>query len=151
MQIDQLPCTASNNCPQNDTAAQSTQSCRGFLDHVSDEPKKIEFGFVSSETPQVSKILATEFFVNQNSTICPITKCTMHGPDCEAPYLDGISISDSAPWQINAVSNYVSGWQDPVCVVCENKDEIVGLPMIIDQLSCNASNNCPKDEAHEEV
>jgi hypothetical protein len=75
----------------------------------------------------------------------------MHGPDCEAPYLDGIDISSSAPWKINAVSNYVLGWKDPVCIVCENKDEIVGLPMVIDQLSCNSSNNCPENEEAEET
>ena len=51
----------------------------------------------------------------------------MMGGDCQAPFLDGISISDSAPWKINAVSNYIDGYKDPVCIVCENKDEKVGF------------------------
>jgi hypothetical protein len=51
----------------------------------------------------------------------------MMGPDCQSPYTDGISVVDKAPWTINAVSNFVVGWNDPVCVVCENKDEKVGF------------------------
>ena len=46
----------------------------------------------------------------------------MMGADCSAPYLDGITISDKAPWTISAVSNYNVGWNDPVCIVCENAD-----------------------------
>jgi hypothetical protein len=74
----------------------------------------------------------------------------MNGPDCQAPYLDGINIDTTAPWKINAVTNYVTGWNDNVCIVCENKDEKVEFQMQIDQLPCTASNNCPKDEAHTE-
>jgi hypothetical protein len=74
----------------------------------------------------------------------------MMGPDCQSPYTDGISVVDKAPWTINAVSNFVVGWNDPVCVVCENKDEKVGFQMQIDQLPCTATNNCPKDDDHSE-
>tara|TARA_B110000285_G_C15013861_1_gene557916 strand:+ start:751 stop:906 length:156 start_codon:yes stop_codon:yes gene_type:complete len=49
----------------------------------------------------------------------------MNGPDCQAPYLDGVNVDTTAPWKINAVTNYVTGWKDNVCVVCENKDEKV--------------------------
>lgn len=34
----------------------------------------------------------------------------MMGPDCEQPYLDGISVDETSPFKINAVSNYVLGW-----------------------------------------
>ena len=72
------------------------------------------------------------------------------GSDCQAPYLDGVAVDTSAPWKISAVTNYISGWNDPVCVVCENKDEKVGFEMSIDQIPCATSKNCPKDAAHEE-
>ena len=118
--IDQQPCSVSKNCPA-DYQGPPTGKCNGFLDHI-DDPKKIEFKFVADKSPQVSDLLATEFFVNKDASACPITKCSMMGADCNAPYLDGITISDSAPWKINAVSNYVGGWNDPVCIVCENVD-----------------------------
>jgi len=51
----------------------------------------------------------------------------MMGADCQAPYLDGILVDSAAPWKINALTNYIAGWKDPVCVVCENKDEKVGF------------------------
>jgi len=47
----------------------------------------------------------------------------MMGRDCQAPYTDGISIDAKAPWKISAVSNYITGWNDPVCIVCENAAE----------------------------
>lgn len=34
----------------------------------------------------------------------------MMGPDCVNPYLDGISVDSAAPFGINAISNYVTGW-----------------------------------------
>jgi hypothetical protein len=49
----------------------------------------------------------------------------MMGSDCQSPYTDGISIDKSAPWKISAITNYNVGWNDPVCIVCENKDEKV--------------------------
>jgi hypothetical protein len=30
------------------------------------------------------------------------------------------------------VSNYVTGWKDPICIVCENEHEKVGVEMTID-------------------
>jgi hypothetical protein len=74
----------------------------------------------------------------------------MMGPDCRTPYLDGISISNTAPWTISAVSNYVTGFKDPVCIVCSNKNERVGYELTIDQNPCTATKNCPKDVAHTE-
>jgi len=70
----------------------------------------------------------------------------MNGPDCQSLYTDGISVSATAPWNIGAITNYVTGWNDPVCIVCENKDEKVGFQMQIDQLPCTTTNNCPADD-----
>lgn len=72
----------------------------------------------------------------------------MMGSDCQSPYTDGISIDKSAPWKISAITNYNVGWNDPVCIVCENKDEKVPFQMQIDQLPCTATKNCPKEEDH---
>ena len=38
------------------------------------------------------------------------------GADCLYPYLDGINIDSQ--YKLNAVSNYLTGWSDPVCIVC---------------------------------
>jgi len=46
----------------------------------------------------------------------------MNGSDCQGLYTDGITVDTSAPWKISAVTNYVKGFDDPVCIVCENKD-----------------------------
>jgi hypothetical protein len=70
----------------------------------------------------------------------------MMGPDCQTPYKDGISIDKSAPWKISAVSDYPTGWKDPVCIVCSNKDDRVPFELTIDQLPCSATKNCPKDD-----
>ena len=67
----------------------------------------------------------------------------MMGPDCQYPYIDGISIVNQAPYRINAIANYIVGWKDPVCIICENKDEKVDVRITIDQLPCKDSNNCP--------
>jgi len=56
----------------------------------------------------------------------------MMGSDCQAPYTDGIFVATSAPWKISAVSNYITGYKDPVCIVCENKDDQVGFVTTID-------------------
>ena len=96
--------------------------CKGKLTPAKD-PKKIEFKFSALKTPQYSDILATSFFVNLESTKCPITKCKMMGSDCQSPYTDGITIDAKAPWKISAISNYNVGWKDPVCIVCENAAE----------------------------
>jgi len=65
------------------------------------------------------------------------------GSDCQNPYLDGISVDSKAPYKINAVANYVVGWSDQVCLVCENVDQKVAIEITIDQLPCNLTNNCP--------
>jgi hypothetical protein len=44
--------------------------------------------------------------------------------------LDGIKIDNK--FRISAYADYIAGWKDPVCVVCENKDEKVGIEITID-------------------
>jgi len=148
MTIDQLACK--DNCPKEDDhsddtptpaptpstpaptpAPPATAPCRGKLTPAKD-PKKIEFAFSALKTPQYSDILASSFFVNSDSTKCPITKCTMMGTDCQSPYTDGIAIDAKAPWKISAVSNYHVGFSDPVCIVCENAAEKIPFKMTID-------------------
>ena len=64
--------------------------------------------------------------------------------DCDQPFLDGITIDDK--FRISAITDFTSGWNDPVCVVCENKDEKVGIEITIDQLPCTS--NCPTSKTH---
>lgn len=73
MTIDQLSCNAANSCPKEESHSEESD-CRGQLTRV-DNPKKVEFNFVSLESPQVSNIVATEFFNNKDSTKCPILSC----------------------------------------------------------------------------
>jgi hypothetical protein len=51
------------------------------------------------------------------------------GKDCLFPYTDGIFVDATLPGKISAVANYNLGFKDPVCIVCENKDETVGFQM----------------------
>lgn len=63
--------------------------------------------------------------------------------DCDEPYVNGIEISLVAPFNIIARTDYLFGRVEPVCIVCENIDERVGIEITIDQLPCNSSGNCP--------
>jgi hypothetical protein len=66
--------------------------------------------------------------------------------DCDEPFVDNIGIENSAPFRINAKTDYDNGWKKPVCVVCENIDEKVAVEMTMNQIPCNASGNCPSEE-----
>ena len=52
---------------------------------------------------------ATSFFVIKKAKKCPINNCDLMGPDCQNPYLEGITVG-KAPFQIEAVANYIVGW-----------------------------------------
>jgi len=47
--------------------------------------------------------------------------------ECKDLYLDGIMIDNTAPFKISAISNYNVGWKDPVCIICQNKNEKVDV------------------------
>ena len=89
--IHQKPCTT--NCPDDGGTGgeEGTGECKGFLNHVS-KPKNITFGFTESLKAQYTNITAMDYFVNKNSTKCPITKCTMMDSDCDEPFLNGIMV-----------------------------------------------------------
>ena len=48
------------------------------------------------------------------------------------------------PFIISGRTNFEHGWDDPICLVCENKDEEVGVHMFLSQEECHKTNNCPK-------
>ena len=74
MTIDQEACSESKNCPKDNGHTEDEEFCKGKLTPAKDS-QKIEFKFVADKTPQYSDILATSFFVNQDSDKCPFTKC----------------------------------------------------------------------------
>jgi hypothetical protein len=55
----------------------------------------------------------------------------MMDKDCDEPYVDNVGIVNLPPFRINAKTDYDNGWVKPVCVVCENIDEKVGIEMNI--------------------
>lgn len=52
--------------------------------------------------------------------------------DCDEPFADGIEIEDFGEFRIRAKTDSPGGRVSPVCVVCENIDEIVGIEINID-------------------
>lgn len=52
--------------------------------------------------------------------------------DCDEPYAGGIEIEDFKDFMIKAKTNLPGGRVHPVCVVCENIDETVGIEINID-------------------
>ena len=51
--------------------------------------------------------------------------------DCDEPFVNGIMIDSEAPFRISAFTDFEKGWTDPVCVMCENIDEKVGVEVSI--------------------
>ena len=64
MQIDQLPCNVTNNCPADDTPI----SCKGQLSKVS-VPKPLVFSYAEQKEFEYaySTLNAKDFFVNNNT------------------------------------------------------------------------------------
>ena len=48
-----------------------------------------------------------------------------------------------APYGIFSINNFPAGWSDPLCLVCQNKDEIVSVRIEVTQRSCEETKNCP--------
>ena len=92
---------------------------------------------------QFSNKTVMDFFENSDSKNCPITSCSLKQPDCNQSYVFGISVDSRAPYGIFAITDFPDGWIDPLCLICENKDEIVSVQIEVDQLSCSQSGNCP--------
>ena len=46
-------------------------------------------------------------------------------------------------FKISAYTDFAEGWTDPVCVMCENIDEKVGIEIFVTQNACKG--NCPGD------
>jgi hypothetical protein len=86
---------------------------------------------------------ASQFFLNDDPEVCPITSCHLMLPGCQKNYTTEIFVDKNAPFQIFAQQNYPDGWIDPVCLICSNFDETISYNMEIDQLSCTESKNCP--------
>lgn len=72
-----------------------------------------------------------------------MTNCSLRNPDCKTIYDEGISVDTKAPHGIFAIANFPAGWTDPLCLVCQNKDEIVSVQIEVTQRSCISSNTCP--------
>ena len=127
----------------NVTVSETNGDCRGHLDHISNPPN-ITFHYHPTTEPQVGSINGSSFFKNDDPASCPITKCSLRQPDCKSIYDEGIFISQKSPFEVTGVTNFEHGWDDPICLVCENKDEEVGVHFFLSQEDCNKTNNCPK-------
>lgn len=87
---------------------------------------------------QISNVTVLDFFVNNDYKNCPLTNCSLKQPDCKQSYEDGIILDNrTSLFNISAITNFPDGWIDPLCLICENKDEIVSVQIEVDQLSCS--------------
>lgn len=67
---------------------------------------------------------APDFFVNKAAAKCPVTQCSLMDNDCDEPFVGGFITLDQAN-KINVITDFVDGWKQQVCIVCENKDSKV--------------------------
>lgn len=74
---------------------------------------------------------------------CPITNCSLRQPDCKFEYNDGIFVDKKSPYGVFSINNFPAGWSDPLCLVCQNKDEVVSVRIEVAQRNCLESKNCP--------
>lgn len=81
---------------------------------------------------QYAQVNATQFFTNKNSQNCPVTNCTLRQPNCVDDLNEGVFIDNKDPFGIFVVANYPDGWIDPMCLICENQNEVVAIEIVID-------------------
>ena len=147
MEIDQLSCTESKNCP-NATDLVPTKvpagACKGHLIPITN-PLTIAIPFDIRTNQLYTGVNAMTFFTNDDPEACPMKYCKLMMPGCIQNYTEGISVDSKAPYGIFAQQNYPNGWIDPLCLLCSNQDETKAINITIDQQSCSQSQNCPNN------
>ena len=60
-------------------------------------------------------------FVSNSVVGCDVTQCSLMDVGCVNAYPAGrLSINALAPFVISAVRNYIPGWSETVCIICNN-------------------------------
>lgn len=136
--IQQKACIKGTNCPTTKNVTKDLNgTCKGTLTKKSKYPI-VTMNFTESNQYIWSKRASMDFFDNSDPEKCPLTNCTLRQPDCRQVYDDGIKVENSfGHFGIYAITNFPDGWVDPLCLICENKDEVVSVPITVDQLSCS--------------
>ena len=67
-------------------------------------------------------------------------------PGCKEAWTDEVTVDKKAPFGIFVQQNYPDGWNDPICLMCSNQDETKTIDIVLNQLSCVESKNCPSGD-----
>lgn len=87
----------------------------------------------------------SEFFVNSQSTYCPIKSCTLFKKDCQTAWDGGdgnnISMDTASPWAITIKDNTFEGYgPDEMCIMCDNEYQKI----YYDKLKITQTGRCVK-------
>ena len=137
IEIDQLSCTASKNCPNSKDlvpAKVDAGTCKNQLTPIKNDftQKKIIIPYNYRENPLYTNLNAMTYFLNEKPEICPIVHCNLMMPGCKTPYTEKISIDGRPPFGIFAQQNNPLGWRGVVCLLCKNQDTTVTNEFTID-------------------
>jgi hypothetical protein len=60
-------------------------------------------------------------FINLDSKNCPVTSCALMQKGCASAYTQGaVSVSASPAFELRAIKNKVSGYDQTICLKCSN-------------------------------
>ena len=132
--LEQKSCEESGNCPK-------VKSCKDNLIPIK-KPNDIIMPFTPDNDAHYSRINADMFFNNTDERNCPVTKCAIRQPDCKTNYTGGVYVDEKSPFGVFAYTQYPKGLNDPICLVCGNKDTTQSIQTTFVQLDCNVTGNC---------
>ena len=97
IEIDQLSCTESKNCPNAKDLVPTkipAGACKGKLTPIKNEitQKKIMIPFNFRNEPLYTNLNALTYFLNKLPEACPIVHCNLMMPGCKTPFTEKISI-----------------------------------------------------------
>jgi len=98
--------------------------------------------FTPNNAAHYSKINADSFFINKDNQNCPVERCKIRQPDCKSNYTGGIYVDEKAPFGIFAHTDFPEGWNNQVCLICENQNVTRSIQIEVNQLNCNDTGNC---------
>jgi hypothetical protein len=107
IEIDQLSCSSSKNCPNSKDLVPTkiaNGTCKNKLVPISNEltSKKIIIPYNYRDNSLYTNLNAMTYFSNEEPETCPIVHCRLMMPGCETPYTEKISIDGRAPFGIFA-------------------------------------------------
>ena len=110
IEIDQLSCSDSKNCPNAKDLVPTkvaAGACKGKLTPINNdvEHKKISIPYNFRSEALYTNLNAMTYFLNSKPEECPIVHCNLMMPGCKTPFTEKISIDGRAPFGIFAQQN----------------------------------------------